>query len=100
MEELILVPGLLMTILPAIPFVTYSFLKSRSRELEADYIGLLLMTEAGYDPAAAISIHEAVAKWQEQYFKALKQQHGVDKRPGWLDTHPNVQSSQDRVHIP
>jgi predicted Zn-dependent protease len=95
MEEMILVPGLFTAVLPSIPFVAYAYLKSRSQELEEDYIGLPLMTEAGYDPGAATSIHETAAKWQEEYFEALKKQYGVDKvhkRPDWLSTHPNVRS--------
>jgi hypothetical protein len=36
MEEMILVPGLFTAVLPAIPFVAYAYLKSRSRELEED----------------------------------------------------------------
>lgn len=102
LEEMIVVPGLLMTILPTAPFVAYGLVKARSRELEADYIGLLLMTEAGYDPMAAISIHDTMAKWEEEYFEASKRQHGADKikkPPHWLDTHPNVSASRTRPFI-
>ncbi len=35
---------------------------SRSQELEADYLGLMLMAKAGYDPAAAIAFWEKFGK--------------------------------------
>jgi len=40
------------------------FSKLRSSEHNADHIALLLMTDAGYDPAAAISMHETMAEWE------------------------------------
>lgn len=49
---------------------------SRSNESEADYIGLMLMAKAGYDPAAAISF------WQ----KFGNGSHGLKD---FLSTHPN-----------
>jgi predicted Zn-dependent protease len=52
---------------------------SRKQELEADYIGLLYLTRAGYEP------EQAVAFWKR--FQAYTQQHGGQ---GWefLSTHP------------
>ncbi len=49
---------------------------SRSNESEADYIGLVLMAKAGYDPVAAISF------WQ----KFGNGSHGLKD---FLSTHPN-----------
>jgi predicted Zn-dependent protease len=53
----------------------------RAQELEADRLGLLLMTKAGYDP------HEAVELWQR-----MDQQGGGV--PAILSTHP---APQDRI---
>lgn len=49
---------------------------SRKMESEADYIGLLMMAEACYDPSAAVGLWERMAK-QEQYAP-----------PQILSTHP------------
>lgn len=55
---------------------------SRSQELEADRVGLVLMAKAGYDP------HEAVAFWR-------RMMKGKDKAPPeFLSTHP---TSERRV---
>lgn len=49
---------------------------SRKHESEADYLGLIYMAKAGYDPA------EAVQFWQR--FATL----GGSGQPAWLGTHP------------
>ena len=51
-------PAILFLGVPLKPVVNIYLAQSRTREREADYIGLLLMTDAGYDPAAASSIFE------------------------------------------
>ena len=50
---------------------------SRSNETEADYIGLMLMARAGYNPQAALTF------WNK--FGAGKSQSALDS---WLSTHP------------
>ena len=52
---------------------------SRKQELEADYMGLIFMSKAGYDP------HEAVNFWQR--FKAWGDRQG-GRPPEFLSTHP------------
>lgn len=52
---------------------------SRGQELEADYMGLIYMARAGYDP------HEAVSFWQR--FKAWGDRQG-GRPPEFLSTHP------------
>jgi len=53
---------------------------SRKQESEADYIGLLYMARAGYDPAAA------VAFWER--FSEYSRQHGGSQGLSFLRTHP------------
>jgi predicted Zn-dependent protease len=55
---------------------------SRAQESEADYIGLLLMAKAGFDP------RESVALWQR-----MNQSSGEGGRgPEFLSTHPNPET--------
>ena len=64
--------------LAAVAFgLTVSLPFSRLHESEADYIGLLLAAEAGYDP------REAVAFWERM--EALSE----GRRPEFLSTHPS-----------
>ncbi|WP_029898123.1 M48 family metallopeptidase [Desulfohalovibrio reitneri] len=53
---------------------------SRNQEREADKIGLRLMAEADYDPAAAVTF------WQRMLAK--KEEAGKDAPPEFLSTHP------------
>ena len=53
---------------------------SRKHESEADYIGLLYMARAGYDPAAA------VAFWER--FSEYNRKHGGSQGLSFLRTHP------------
>lgn len=54
---------------------------SRSQEMEADYVGLMMMAEACYDPRAAVGL------WQR--FEMLQKSRGVEI-PEFLSTHPAV----------
>ncbi len=53
---------------------------SREQELEADYIGLIYMARAGYDP------EQAVVFWQR--FADYNKQRGGNVAPTFLRTHP------------
>lgn len=50
---------------------------SRSQEAEADYIGLMLMAKAGYDPEAALGLWQRFAE------------HDKERPPELLSTHPD-----------
>jgi metalloendopeptidase OMA1, mitochondrial len=53
---------------------------SRKQESEADYLGMLYMARAGYDP------EEAVRFWER--FKAFNEAQGAGATPWFLRTHP------------
>ncbi len=60
--------------------LAYTLPNSRSQESEADYVGLLRMAEAGYNP------EEAVKFWER--FQAFNNQAGGGGTPWFLRTHP------------
>jgi metalloendopeptidase OMA1, mitochondrial len=60
---------------------------NRKQESEADYIGLMLMAEACYDP------REAIAFWQRME-KAAQTAQGVEI-PEFISTHPSVSLSRE-----
>ncbi|KUI74154.1 Mitochondrial metalloendopeptidase OMA1 [Cytospora mali] len=61
----------------------------RMQESEADYIGLMMMAEACYDP------RDAVAFWQRM--ERAHQQSDVDV-PEWASTHPSNQHRIERIN--
>ncbi|QEC42488.1 M48 family metallopeptidase [Pseudobacter ginsenosidimutans] len=58
--------------------LAYSLPNSRLQESEADKLGLIFMSMAGYDPT------ESVALWQR-----MSQANGKTKTPEFLSTHPS-----------
>jgi predicted Zn-dependent protease len=64
--------------------VTLNLPNSRTHEVEADRIGVELAARAGYDPRAAISLWEKMAK-----------NSSGGQPPKWLSTHP---SHEDRIN--
>ncbi len=58
--------------------VAFGFPMSRLQESEADYIGLMMMAEACYDPAEAVS------------FWARMEKAAGQEVPEWMSTHPAV----------
>jgi len=59
---------------------------SRDNELEADEIGVVLMSRAGYDPRAALLLWKKMAKMEE----------GRSQLP-FLSTHPSSVKRQERI---
>ncbi len=62
---------------------------SRKQELEADYLGLLYMARAGYDP------REAIGFWQR--FSDYSKRHGGEA-PAFLSTHPLDATRINQLH--
>lgn len=60
---------------------------SRKRENQADYIGMMLMADAGFDPSAAVSVWKKGKQMEDQMLSADKR---VKQDPQWLSTHPHV----------
>ena len=58
---------------------------SRKQELEADHIGLLLMSKAGYDPQSALHFWERMAKLDKA------------KAPEFLSTHPSDEKRVQQI---
>ncbi|KAK5689273.1 hypothetical protein LTR17_026385, partial [Elasticomyces elasticus] len=77
----------------AVPLTFLNLRASRQREREADYIGLLIMAQAGFDPAAAVICMEREHSRMNELVRQLQQQYGSDKidvPKEWQTTHPLV----------
>jgi predicted Zn-dependent protease len=60
--------------------ILFSRPMGRKQESEADFIGLMMMAEACYNPEEALSF------WQ----RMERQTQGHDQPPEWMSTHPSV----------
>jgi predicted Zn-dependent protease len=54
---------------------------SRTHESEADYLGLIYMAKADYDPRAAVD-----------FWRKMQQKYGGQEPPEFLSTHPNSET--------
>ena len=81
-EELMLITVPLLFI-AAIPI----FALSQSRESEADYIGMLLMAQAGFDPNGAVTFWQTMNKITEARKRNIRE---ARIHPALLSTHPHV----------
>ena len=66
------------------PFTAANTKYSRDNEREADYLGVIWAIEAGYDPAGAVRVHEAL-------FKLSRRRSGM-----FVGSHP---SSIERITV-
>jgi predicted Zn-dependent protease len=61
---------------------------SRGQELEADDLGIRYMTAAGYDPAAAPVMLDALGAWSEMEARFAGREDDARSVPSWARTHP------------
>lgn len=73
--------------LPIAGIASVWFHQSRRREKEADYIGMMFMADAGFDPYAAISVLKKLKKMEDQMLDADPR---VRQNPRWMSKHPHV----------
>lgn len=66
--------------------VAYRLPGARTQEREADYLGLLIMAESGYDASACLDLW---SRWEE---------FNKDERPSYLSTHPSHHSRTRNVN--
>ena len=59
----------------------------RRREMEADYIGMMLMADAGFNPSATTGMWK---KMKEMKDLALSADPRVQQVPQWMSSHPHV----------
>jgi predicted Zn-dependent protease len=79
-------PGQTMAAAAAAAQLSINLPNSRTAETEADRIGIELAAKAGYDPAAAVTL------WQK-----MARVGGGKAPPAWLSTHPSDQDRQQRL---
>ncbi|KAI6789798.1 hypothetical protein KC367_g8625 [Hortaea werneckii] len=77
---------------PAQAILYWKLRKSRAHEREADYMGLMLMCEAGYDPAAAVTHWVEMDSREQEQVSRLQAKFGrerVQQPNEWASTHPH-----------
>ena len=88
-----LIPELLICFVPLASVAASLLYVSRKHEKEADYIGIMLMADAGFDPFAAVALWEKMKKVEDSILKSTP---GAQRDPQWTSTHPYV--SQHPIH--
>lgn len=81
------VPVGLLSLIPLAPLASVIMYSKRNQEKEADYIAMNLVTDAGFDPSAAVSLCKKIQYLQD---RALSASSNIQQVPLWLSTHPDV----------
>ncbi|KAI4258591.1 MAG: hypothetical protein L6R42_004994 [Xanthoria sp. 1 TBL-2021] len=68
---------------------------SREREAEADKIGMLLMTEAGFEPSATVTFWEKMGKLEQEMLIGK----GEKQMAEYQSTHPHSMSTREIRHL-
>lgn len=79
-------------LVPISAIVSGLYYVSRKREKEADYIAMMLMADAGFDPSAAVAFWEKMKCVEDSMLESTP---GVQRRPQWQSTHPYVSSTSN-----
>ncbi|KAI4237063.1 MAG: hypothetical protein LQ349_002137 [Xanthoria aureola] len=90
-------------VLVAIPLITcvaIAMALSRDRESDADYIGMLLMTEAGFHPRGAVTVFRKLKALNEKSKQLTPQREAQESE--FLSTHPHdaTRIQQNSMWIP
>ena len=81
---------------PLVPIAASVFYISRKQEKEADYIGMLLMADAGFDPSAAVNVWK---KFKERDDYIFGSGLGLKKDSQWQSTHPLVRAHSTQLYL-
>ena len=60
---------------------------NRRQESEADYIGMMLMADADFDPSAAVTFFNNLKIMEDGFHNAAPERQ---QNPEWLSSHPHV----------
>jgi len=92
--------------LPVLPFMVAIELTrkwiARKKESEADYLGLKLMLDAGYDIGKALDVWERMEQKSEE-LSAMKDEEGKPKYeqdpPEFFSTHPDIKTRIEQMKL-
>ena len=73
--------------IPIVSAASATYYYSRKREIEADYIGMMLMADVGFDPLAAVNVFKKLKQMEDQILSADPK---IKQDPQWISTHPLV----------
>lgn len=71
--------GAAAVVVPALPTIIFIGFKWINREWEADFIGMLLMSDSGYDATAAHSFLESALRTTNERDAHIRREHGISQ---------------------
>ena len=77
---------LLISATPLIPVAMAKDYLARTREKEADYTGMILMVDAGFDASPAVSVRRKLKEMEDQ---KLSVHSKIKRKPEWMSIHPH-----------